>query len=316
MPTESVSSETSQLEAREVSRRLWLRQLMGPSAARDEVDLLARRMEEFSLRKGAYLYRLGGAADHIYFVLSGWIKQGEAGATEFREGSVLGVLDALQERPHRADALAMTESRVLQLSVDDWLDFVEDNFDLLREMMFERGSQLPLSAGARGDVNAGLVFAGVDQLSGESTARGGTFVTGLLAFHSCALLRKASIQAVAQLVRGAEVVVLDQEPRELGTYGRGLWVVSHGQVTVEARRGEEQLLQRVGPGGLLGTLAFLGTPPETFLVHAEGQAYLHFVDEEVYFDVMEDHFDLARSSMAYVASLSEELNLSASPPKG
>src|SRR5690606_7573471 len=110
-----------------------------------------------------------------YFVLSGWIKQGEAGATEFREGSVLGVLDALQERPHRADALAMTESRVLQLSVDDWLDFVEDNFDLLREMMFERGSQLPLSAGARGDVNAGLVFAGVDQLSGESTARGGTF---------------------------------------------------------------------------------------------------------------------------------------------
>jgi CRP-like cAMP-binding protein len=144
--------------------------------------------------------------------------------------------------------------------------------------------------------------------------KGASFVHALLALHSCPLLRKASIQAIAQLARQGASLIVAAEKVDLIEYGRGIWVVVEGSVDLQIRVRGTHLEEKVGPGELLGSILPLGSEPEVFVVKSEEGSWILFIDQEVFFDVMEDHFDLARSSMSFMAAQVEARNRSGEEP--
>ena len=309
MPTSRTQGEVRGGDTRHLSRTLWLRGLIGNIAAPPEVDGLALKMNELFVPKGEHLYRSGGAADHICFIVTGCIKQGSEGLSEFRSGDILGFVDALRERPHKSDAIALVDTTVLLLAVEDWMEFLEDHFEFFRQVVFSRVVDLPLVTNGYETNRAGLLGLSDGELDSRvHRTKGASFVHALLALHSCPLFQKASIQAVAELARGAINLAIDGTEVDLRTQGRGLWVVVEGSVRLLAHSQGDQVERVSGPGELLGSLVPLGRRPEALTVSSQDGAWLLFLDQELFFDVMEDHFDLGRSAMSYLAAQVEAWN--------
>lgn len=294
---------------RHIARSLWLRGLLGDVTARPEVDGLAARMREVFLPKGAFLYRAGSASDQICFVVSGKIQQGDHGYHVFGSGDALGFVDSMRERPHKWDARALQDSVVLFLRVDDWLEFLEDNFEFFRQMMFRRVAALPADPhGIATSVgNASKMLADLSATE-ESITPVTRFVRTLVALHSCPLLERATIQAVAQLARRAEAIRVRKTAVTTRGRSRGLWIVAEGQVEAHILYDGRRIKEQVGPAALIGSLMPLRHEPEVFEVRGAPRGTVLWIGEEAFFDVMEDHFDVARSALGYMAALVETLN--------
>ncbi len=293
---------------RHLSRSLWLRGLLGNISPRPEIDVLAARMREVLIAKGERLYRRGGAADDIGFIVSGTIRQGDREGLRFRSGDVLGFIDAMQGRAHRHDAVALEDTVVLLLSVEDWLEFLEDNFDFLQKMMLTRVTRLPLRTYDGEETSKLLRLSGEELLEPKEKRRSALYVRMLLALHACLLFRNASIQAVAQLARSARTIAVSEQT-PLRRWAKGIFVVIEGQVQFQARRGEVELDEIAGPSELLGSVVPLGEALEEFVVIGRPRGRVLFIDQELFFDVMEDHFDLALSVLSFIAVQIEERNV-------
>ncbi len=277
-------------------------------SSRPEIDGLAARMQERLLPKGGLLYRRGSAADHVFFIVSGRVKQGDQGLTRFTSGDVLGFVDAMRERPHQWDAVATEETLVLVLSVEDWLEFLEDNYEFFREMMFRRVEEMPLEAYGYETHSPFLELVEQELEAPNDDSGTAQFVRSLVSMHACPLFQRATIQAVAQLVRAARAILVANDWAELSGAGRGLFILAEGRAEMRVRYQAESLEMPVGPSSLLGSILPLGETLDEFVVRGAPGGRILFIPQEAFFDVMEDHFDLARSALSYLAAQVEERN--------
>jgi CRP-like cAMP-binding protein len=62
-----------------------------------------------------------------------------------------------------------------------------------------------------------------------------------------------------------------------------------------------RLVARFGPASVVGGSAALGDAERFYTARALSDSVLLRIREEDFFDVMEDHFDLARSVLAFMA---------------
>lgn len=290
-----------------VARILWLRTVFGEVVNREEsfsLEPLAARMTEFFLPRGASLYQAGTVSDSLFFVVRGAIRQGGEGFSTFRAGDVLGFVDAMSDRPHLYSAEAEEDSIILRLKLDDWLSFLEEQPQTLRGLLGtsdDNSRPRPDLWGRNPDVLEPLLTA--TQTQGASSR----FVRRLLAARCCPLLRRASIQALAQLLQPAEVLQL--EPGAKVVIDRaGLYLVVFGSVWANIGTEAAQEAHDYPAGTILGSTRLLVRLPEVAQAQATIDSELLFIDREHYFEVMEDHFDLARSSMIYMARKVEESN--------
>ena len=98
------------------------------------IDRLTAVVDEDHTRGGETLYRIGDAPDGLYFVRQGQVRlTAETGPARILDGpSLVGMFDAVLDRPrtHRADAL--TDLHLLRVPTDAWMDLLEDSFGLGR----------------------------------------------------------------------------------------------------------------------------------------------------------------------------------------
>lgn len=284
----------------EVERSLWVRALIGPAAHLGPTDSLAQRMREVYFAKGQTLYRRGAASERMFFIVRGQVKlvRERSAARVFGPRDVLGVVDTLQERPHAFDAVATEDVLALELDYDDWLEFLEDNFEFTRAILTRLAASLPPVSrfGSSFESLLGETQSGTRRIPSSLS-----FVERLAVIRSCPLFWRGSIQALARLARFAEIELLE-EGAIVHVASRGLCLVESGRVRATITAGTEAAYrEELEAGGAVGGFRLLDPTDLSVEVEALTPSSLLHIDTEILFDVMEDHFSLGLSLFAYLA---------------
>lgn len=102
----------------------------------EEVLRLAAIAGEQTFDKGSVIFRRDDPADNLYCVVEGRVSldaNGESGAVIGANGR-FGVLDILSGRPRLADAIALTDTRLLVIEAEDLFDLLSNNIEIVRAL--------------------------------------------------------------------------------------------------------------------------------------------------------------------------------------
>ena len=269
---------------------------------------LARNMEDVHLRAGEVLYRQGEATNAHYFVVYGEMVLAAEGVPPWTLGerSLIGTIDLTLDRARTRTATATRDTHLLRMPATDWLDMLEDNFELML-----RGVE-GLAQGVyelRTTVPGGLPAEdGGPPVSVRSSADGPLgLIERVILLRGVPLLSTGEVQALLDLAAHAveidmaegDVVIARGEPND------AMFLTVSGAVSASPSATHPG--ETFGPGRLvLGSCAAtskdLGCE-----ARATVPSRLLRVMREDYFDAMEEHFQLARSSMKALAGEREVL---------
>lgn len=292
-------AELGRLSEREqVERELFLRAMVGPNLpiARE----LARQLRAFTLEPGEFLYRAGDMADEVYFIGRGRIGLARPGGRE-RElgpGAVLGAFDVDHDRPRVRSARALSRVELLALSAEERLELLEDSFEHTRAVIARMATSLEELGRYGGQpLDPAHALAPKDEPL--------PLIERVFTLRDTPAFRRATIQALVSLAPAADELRLEAgevlfEPGE----ARGvLFVVVAGCLELTLASGERE---RYASASLLGGGPALCSALLRLSARALSPAVLLRIREEDLYDVMEDHFELARSIMRYLATEHEE----------
>lgn len=289
-----------------IEKELFLRTLQlgrfGPVA-----EAMAARMRTQLFGAGATLYREGEAAQTVYFIRSGEIVLRKEGQEPWSFGArdVIGILDVMQDRARDRSAEAVTDTVVLAVSGEDWFELLEDNYEVTRRAvtgvamgMYDLGLRLPPTGGfpppAPDDTEARPI-------------RSFDTVERIIALREAPLLAKANVQPLIALsatleerrLAAGEVLFRAGEPSS------AFFLIARG--LVEVAREDPTLRAGFGPGAVVGGYGALAHTVQPFDAVARIPSLVFRVGLEQYWDVMEDHFELARSLLAAMAQAREHV---------
>ena len=266
---------------------------------------LARKMSDVRLAAGEPLYRIGEPADAHYFIVTGAIRLEAEGKPRWilGERSLVGTLDLTLDRPRARDASAERDSFLLRMPASDWLDMLEDNFELtLRAVQ-------GLSQGVHALHLELLDFdpepnAGAPTTSVLPAPLG--FVDRVFVLQSLALLAGGEMQALANLAEHAEELTIEAgaalDPRHVND---AIFVVLGGEISASLPGAGR--VRRYGPGELVfGAAAAGGADLGYDTTASAGTRVLRIVREDFY-DVLEEHFAIARATLKALAGEREVL---------
>jgi CRP-like cAMP-binding protein len=290
-----------------ISREMLLGGLTQETIPGWALDRATGLFEEQALRAGHALYSSGDAADFIAFIREGRFEAAAPHGPTWRfEGSwVVGIFDALMERPHSRSIRLSSDAHVLRIRTDSWLELLEDCFELTYSLLLravQTTADLEERLEAKHPPSAALP---VDRLTWEVAPL--SLVERLALLVEIPLLRGAGVQTLTDLAANAEEhrfetgeLVLERgKPRD-----RQLLVVA-GEVV--GARGQPERVRRYGRGDIvLGTAAF-GPASQAWEARTAAPTRVLSFAERDWLELMEQHFDIARSAFAWVGSERERL---------
>jgi CRP-like cAMP-binding protein len=287
-----------------VQRELFMRS-MAIGALSSAARQLGNAMREVFFEAGSVIYELGSPADDVYFIVSGSVKLVRDGAPAWELGprSVVGGMDADLDRPRSRTAVALTDVEALVLRNDDRLEVLEDNFEQTRRLILfvgERLHQLTLALPSGG-------FGDPAEPGPEPEAEPLPLVERVLSLRDVPAFSKASIQALVTLAPAAEELRIDagQTLFRSGEVRGVFFVIARGLIELE--RSQPPGKARFGPASIVGGSSAFGDMERFYTARAVRASVLLRIREDDFFDVMEDHFDLARSVMAYMSAQREQV---------
>jgi CRP-like cAMP-binding protein len=285
---------------RRISRELFL---AGFGIALDEIDpwaidRMTSLLDEQDFRAGDVLYSRGDAPDHIYFMQDGAVRMSKPGSSPwtFRGRWLLGVYDAFSEQGRTRDAVALTDFHTMHVSVPSWLELLEDNPRLARAAVTNsaRGvaqleERLPTGPPRPPRVVSPLGPARSARLS---------LVDRLAALVDVRMLRGAGVQALVDLAADSEEVSFERDqvilPR--GVERDRMLLVVDGEVL--SSRADPPVERRHVAGDIVGGVCAFGSPALAWEARALSPGVGIAFAIEAWFDLMEEHFDLVRSTLA------------------
>lgn len=296
-----------------VEHQIVVRSLLGQTYGGDAAVRLAAAARETFFPAGKVIYEAGDPPKYLHFILEGRVELTAEGQEPwtFADRGVFGILDAELERPHVRTARAVSDVRVISLRAEDWHDIVEDTFDYTRKQisrnardLVDRGLSLAPHAGFEGvpvhhraDVVPHAHVVDTDEHPFER----------LLVLHLADVFERASIQALIRLAQGAKEIALEEGDslvRE-GDAADSLYVVASGSVVME--HDAPAISVAFGVHRLVGGYAGLGQKVWPFDVRAVEPTHVIAIKVEELYDVMEDHFDVVRSVMRFLAAERERV---------
>jgi CRP/FNR family cyclic AMP-dependent transcriptional regulator len=264
---------------------------------------IAGAMQDLSVAQGDIVYREGEPADQIYFVVSGEVKLVKPNANDriFGGRSIIGATDLLLERPRSRTAVATAPTHLLKMRSADWLELLEDSFELTRRIVTN------FASGVHALRLRPPPLGGFDEpRPSMPDARGRlNLVERILLLREVPIFAHASIQTLTILAELADELTAatgEVLPSREGTESR-LIVVASGEVAVSAA--DLSTDGRFGRGSLVYGAAALDHASR-YEARANASARAIALSLEDYFDVMEEHFGLARSALM---ALSDEREL-------
>jgi CRP-like cAMP-binding protein len=269
---------------------------------------LARGMEDVYLKAGEVLYRQGEPTNEHYFVTSGEIELVAEGVPAWRLGerSLVGTIDLTLERPRTRTAIATKKSHLLRMPASDWLDMLEDNFELMLRGVVGLAEGVHALRMELADFDPEIDHRPSTSPGPVPRGRLG-LIDRIFKLRGVALFAEGEVQALTNLaelahdveVTDAALIFEREKPSD------AMFVVLSGEV-VASREGSSRP-ERYGPGCLVlgsvaATAADLG-----YEARAAGLTRMLKISREDYYDVMEEHFALARSSLKALATERELL---------
>lgn len=291
-----------------VDVELYMRSLLGGFFRGDTVRQMMQVSREVFFSASDRLYRQGAPPQFVYFLVDGEVhlETEDAEPWSFDGGDIVGVLDADSAAAHRRTAIARTDVHALALAVRDWHDIQEDNLEMVRlrllgnaRNLLGRGLSLTPTLGLPQVVSVGAPPSLVTQMDLDSE---------LNAFERLLSLRLAPAFALAGT---QSLLELAQEAREVRR-GPGEILFEEGEEATHAfvnvtgvvslEREATQVTAQFGPTTLVG--GYLGLGQVTYPVRARAESEVVAMEIEVshLFEVMEDHYDLVRAVMAFMAN--------------
>ncbi len=182
-------------------------------------------LEDVDLAAGELAFAEGDPPDHFLFLTEGRVALETEGlhSIEFSGFAVVGVVDAILERPRQRACRALEASKALRIRSADWFDMLEDNAEIARSAIKTFATQLH-----------SLWQQLAPRLPGRSEPPSSIVASALetydkiLALRQASFLRRAGMQAIASLAAVAETEVLQakQSLFEVGNSGEDFFVVS------------------------------------------------------------------------------------------
>jgi CRP-like cAMP-binding protein len=269
---------------------------------------LARNMEDVHLRAGEVLYRKDDPTIEHYFVVYGEIELAAEGVPSWRLGerSLIGTIDLTLDRPRSRTATATRDTHLLRMPASDWLDMLEDNFELMLravEGLAEGVHELRVGVGG----GAAVPDPPKHLLDPLPTSRKLGLVERVFLLRGVPLFALGEVQALLDLA--AHAAEVDVEPGEMlcarGEPNDSMFVTVSG--VVDASTAASVPHETFGPGMLVFGSRAAASKDLGFEARATTRTRLLRLVREDYFDAMEEHFGLARSSMKALAAEREIL---------
>jgi CRP-like cAMP-binding protein len=288
-----------------VEREIFLRTMTVGRPMSPTAKLLGEAMREVFIEAGAVLYEEGSAADDLYFIMQGSVALRREGDQDlvFGPNSVVGIIDADLDRPHARRAVALTDVEALALRTEDRLEVLEDNFEQTRALILFSADMLhELTLRLPAEDSSPLPDPG-PELGPEPLP----LVERVLLLHDTLAFKRGGIQALVSLAPVADEFRIRAGDTlfRAGEVTGVFFVVARGTIELEHESSKRRF--RFGPGAIVGGSAAFGDAERLYTARALCDSVLLRLREEAFFDVMEDHFDLARSVLGYIAQERERV---------
>ena len=260
-------------------------------------------LDDLEAAPGELVFDTGEAPERFLFLVEGRVameRQGQR-AWEFAPVAVVGVIDAILERPRTRNCRALEPSRFLSLRTSDWFDMLEDNGQIARAairnfaaQLHGRFRQLAPRLERLSEPPPPVAFTSLDTYDRILVLRGQT------------ALRSAGMQAVASLATVAEPIRLAQGEAlfERGASDESLYFVARGSLELTADGGF-RYLQR--PGDVVGGAAAYCHALPSYAARALSEAVVLRIPEQDFYDQAEEHGRLTRGTLKYLVSELEQL---------
>ncbi len=289
-------------EAQRVRRELSLRSLFPSMPAAVHVRFL-ELLEDLELAAGELAFAQGDPPDRFLFLTEGRVALESEGlqSIEFSGFAVVGVVDAVLERPRLRACRALEPSKAFVIRSTDWFDLLEDNAEIARAATRNFATQLHVlwqqlaqRLPRNSEPPRGIRPAALETYDKIVALRGAHF------------LHRAGMQAVASLAAVADTVMLEasQPLFDVGNDGADFHVVATGTVALSHRTG----LHITHEAGDLvgGPAAFCGALP-SYSARALSDSIVLRIPQQEFYDQAEEHGRLLRGTLAYLASELEAL---------
>ncbi len=294
----SKSQDELQLE-RELFVRAMLPTIRGEGAAR-----LAAMLEPLEVPAGTFLFHAGEPPEQFFFVVEGQVAMEAEGHPTWTFGprSMVGMVDMNAWRPHRRACRTLQPTRLLAGRSRQWLELLDDDPIMGDSAIQGFASVLHSQLGLHGHL-----LAPPPIIASELLVPPLPLYQKALVLRDTALLRRASTQAIVSLAQVAEELVFDagEAVFALGRAERALYVVASGVVALGMLGSDRRV--SIGPRSVLGAAAALSGNLGGFSALAETSALVLRIREEDYYDQSDEHPELMRAAMAYMAIELERL---------
>jgi CRP-like cAMP-binding protein len=320
-----------------VERELIVRAGILAQGSAHQVAQLVDQARPGAYGPGEVLYAQGAPARQFFVIADGEVELDGPAPQRYGRGAAVGILDVALDRSHARTAIAVSPVRTLALDARDYFEFLEDHPDLTLAFVAQlaldlhvQHMALPHPERVLGPPRAALLPAGV---------RPDSLVERLPIIRHLRPFLRASVQAQVNLADDArdralvagDVLFRAGEPADV------VWMVARGTlaleppdapppperlakgtapvaaVTADAEPLAGELLAGLrpgaarvhrllsGPGDLVAHTASLAPGPRRFTATALSDTVVLGLDREALHDRMEEHFDLVRSILAFLA---------------
>jgi len=260
-------------------------------------------LDDVEAKPGELVFDVGDAPERFLFLTEGKVAMEREGERpwEFVPLAVVGVIDAILERPRTRNCRALEPSRFLSLRTNDWFDMLEDNGQIARAairnfatQLHGRWRQLASRLERHSDPPPAAVAAPLETYD------------KILALRRATFLGSAGMQAIVSLAAVAEQLDLKQGESlfEVGARDGSLFVLVRGAVELTAAGGFRFHHRR---GDLIGSAAALCHALPGYAARAMTDVTVLRISEQDFYDQAEEHGRLTRGTLKYLVSDLEPL---------
>jgi CRP-like cAMP-binding protein len=270
------------------------------------IDRLTTILDDQPVHAGQRLFTEGAPIEFIYFMRDGEVRFTRDGAPSWtlRGRWFLGGFDALSDRPATRSATALVDFHGMRVSSVAWIEMLEDSFQLARSAVVN-GLRALMRLEER--VPTGAPASRREAPFFEAPPGTLGLVERLAALLGVRMLRGTGVQALADLAALSRQVSFDARQLivERGLEREDLILVVNGEVLAER---ENPAVRRVyGPGDLVCGAAILGQVAGDWQARTITPFRGVSFPIDALFDLMEEHFDLVRSTLTALGARRELL---------
>lgn len=293
--------------AERVKRELILRSLFPTMPIAAQLRFI-ELLDDLELAAGELAFAQGEPPDRFLFLTEGRVALESEGrpSIEFSGFSVVGVVDAVLDRPRARNCRALVPSKALVIRSADWFDLLEDNAEIARAATKNFATNLHVLW----QQFAQRLPQGSEAPPGAPLSELDTY-DKILTLRRASFLRRAGMQAIASLATVADSITLraGQSLFDVGNDGSDFYIVARGLVEVSHGSGFHFTHDA---GDLVGGPAAFCNALPLYAAKAVTDAVVLRIPQQEFYDQAEEHGRLVRGALAFLASELEDLQAVAS----